>query len=312
MVHSRFSTNTFPSWDRAQPNRFMSHNGEINTVRGNMNWMNAREGVAKTELFGDDLKKLFPIVEPDCSDSGKFDNVLEFLLMSGRTLQEAVHDDDSRGVAEPPNDVGREARVLRIPLLHDGTVGRPGVDRVHRRPLHRRGARPQRPAPEPLLHHARRQRCIMASEVGVLPIDPENVKVKGRLQPGKMFLIDFEQGRMIPDEELKGDFAQPPSVSANGSTKQRVELSDLRPTSESHGFDPENAARSACRRSATRTETMQFMLLPMIREGRDPIGSMGNDAALACCPNSRACCTTTSSNCSRRSRIRRSIRSAKK
>ncbi|MDH3718077.1 MAG: glutamate synthase subunit alpha, partial [Planctomycetota bacterium] len=90
MVHSRFSTNTFPSWDRAQPNRFMSHNGEINTLRGNSNWMHAREGVVQSELFGDEISKLFPIVEPDCSDSGNFDNVLEFLLMTGRTLQEAV------------------------------------------------------------------------------------------------------------------------------------------------------------------------------------------------------------------------------
>ncbi len=90
MVHSRFSTNTFPSWDRAQPNRFMSHNGEINTLRGNMNWMHAREGVLKSDLFGADVEKLFPVVEPDCSDSGTFDNALEFLLMTGRTLQEAV------------------------------------------------------------------------------------------------------------------------------------------------------------------------------------------------------------------------------
>ena len=90
MVHSRFSTNTFPSWDRAQPMRFMSHNGEINTLRGNMNWMQARQGVVESELFGDELSKLFPIVEPDCSDSGTFDNVLEFLLMNGRTLQESV------------------------------------------------------------------------------------------------------------------------------------------------------------------------------------------------------------------------------
>ena len=90
MVHSRFSPNTFPSWDRAPPTRFMSHNGEINTLLGNKNWMNARQGVAETPLFGKDLERLFPIVEPDCSDSGTFDNVLEFLLMTGRTLQEAV------------------------------------------------------------------------------------------------------------------------------------------------------------------------------------------------------------------------------
>ena len=90
MVHSRFSTNTFPSWDRAQPNRFMSHNGEINTLRGNVNWMTAREGVAQSDLFGESIEGLFPVVEPDCSDSGVFDNALEFLLMTGRTLQESV------------------------------------------------------------------------------------------------------------------------------------------------------------------------------------------------------------------------------
>ena len=100
MVHSRFSTNTFPSWDRAQPNRFMSHNGEINTLRGNINWMVARQGVLRSDLFGDELAKLFPVVEPDCSDSGTFDNVLEFLLMTGRTSAGIDHDDDSRGLAE--------------------------------------------------------------------------------------------------------------------------------------------------------------------------------------------------------------------
>ena len=100
MVHSRFSTNTFPSWDRAQPNRFMCHNGEINTLRGNENWMAARQGVAHTELFGDSIKQLFPVAEPDCSDSGTFDNVLEFLLMTGPHAAGVGHDDDSGGVAE--------------------------------------------------------------------------------------------------------------------------------------------------------------------------------------------------------------------
>ena len=100
MVHSRFSTNTFPSWDRAQPNRFMSHNGEINTLRGNTNWMRAREGVAKSELFGDKLQELFPVIEPDVSDSGAFDNVLEFLLMTGRYPAGSRHDDGAGSVAE--------------------------------------------------------------------------------------------------------------------------------------------------------------------------------------------------------------------
>ena len=133
MVHSRFSTNTFPSWDRAQPMRFMSHNGEINTLRGNINWMAARQGMLKAELFGDDLKKLFPITEPDCSDSGTFDNVLEFLLHERPHAARIGHDDDPRGVAKPRIDARGQAGVLRISLVPDGAVGRPGVDRVHRR-----------------------------------------------------------------------------------------------------------------------------------------------------------------------------------
>ena len=157
MVHSRFSTNTFPSWDRAQPNRFMSHNGEINTLLGNKNWMNARQGVAKSELFGDDLSKLFPVVEPDCSDSGTFDNVLEFLLMTGRTLQEAVLMMIPEGLAATPGHGCGQAGVLRIPLLFNGTLGWPGLDRVHRWHLHRCCARPERTATIPLLRHRRRQ-----------------------------------------------------------------------------------------------------------------------------------------------------------
>ena len=156
MVHSRFSTNTFPSWDRAQPNRFMSHNGEINTLLGNKNWMNAREGVVKSDLFGDDLAKAFPIVEPDCSDSGTFDNVLEFLLITGRTLQEAVLM-ISRKLAASPANVASEARFLRVSVLFDGTLGWSGVNRVHRWKLHRRSARSQRLTPVALLHYFRRQ-----------------------------------------------------------------------------------------------------------------------------------------------------------
>ena len=154
MVHSRFSTNTFPSWDRAQPLRFMSHNGEINTLRGNKNWMRAREGSAESELFGDDLQKLFPVVEPHCSDSGTFDNVLEFMLMNGRTLQEADHDDGPRSMAKTRNDARREACILRVLFLLDGAVGRSRIDRLYRRQIHRCGAGSKRAPAEPLLHHA--------------------------------------------------------------------------------------------------------------------------------------------------------------
>ena len=175
MIHSRFSTNTFPSWDRAQPCRFMAHNGEINTLRGNVNWMSAREGVIKTNQFGDDLEKLFPIIEADCSDSGNFDNALEFLLMAGRTLQEAVmmmipeawqkHDTMSENkrafyeyhscLMEPWDG---PASIVYTDGKYIGAI------------LDRNGLRPSR------FYLTHDDRVIMASEVGVLKIDPANVK----------------------------------------------------------------------------------------------------------------------------------------
>ena len=206
MVHSRFSTNTFPSWDRAQPLRFMSHNGEINTLRGNSNWMKARQGLVESELFGDDMQKLFPIVEPECSDSGTFDNVLEFLLMSGRSLQHAVmmmvpeawqnHDtmsETKRAFYEYHSCLmepwGGPASIAFTDGKYIGAV------------LDRNGLRPSR------YYVTHDDRVIMASEVGVLPVDPAIVKEKGRLQPGRMFLIDFENGRLIPDQEVKETMA---------------------------------------------------------------------------------------------------------
>ncbi len=278
MLHSRFSTNTFPSWDRAQPNRFMSHNGEINTVLGNRNWMNAREGVAESELFGDDLKKLFPIVEQDTSDSGKFDNVLEFLLMSGRTLQEAILMMIPEAWQQHPN-MSDEKRALYEYYScsmepWDGPASIVFTDGNYiGAVLDRNGLRPSR------YYITDDNMCIMASEVGVLPVDPEHVVAKGRLQPGRMFLIDFEQGRMIPDDEIKGEFAQRHPF-RKWLDEERVELTDLPANGESHGFHPENLMQRMQAFGYTQ-ETMQFMLLPMIREGRDPLGSMGNDAALA-------------------------------
>jgi glutamate synthase (NADPH/NADH) large chain len=278
MLHSRFSTNTFPSWDRAQPNRFMSHNGEINTVLGNNNWMNAREGVADSELFGDDLKKLFPIVEPDTSDSGKFDNVLEFLLMSGRTLQESILMMIPEAWQQHLN-MSEEKRALyeyHSCLMEpwDGPASIVFTDGNYiGAVLDRNGLRPSR------YYITDDDMCIMASEVGVLPVDPEHVVAKGRLQPGKMFLIDFEQGRMIPDEEIKGEFARRHPY-RRWLDDQRVDLADLSANGDAHGFHSETLIERMQAFGYTQ-ETMQFMLLPMIRELRDPLGSMGNDAALA-------------------------------
>ena len=278
MVHSRFSTNTFPSWDRAQPNRFMSHNGEINTLLGNKNWTNARQGVADSKLFGDDLQKLFPIVEPDCSDSGTFDNVLEFLLMTGRTLQESVlmmipeawqHNeampDDLQAFYEFNSCLMEPWDGPASIAFTDGTY----IGAV----LDRNGLRPSR------YYITSDDRCIMASEVGVLDVDPSKVIEKGRLQPGKVFLIDFKKGRMVPDEEIKSEWSikQP---WRQWLTQQQLDLENIPPAKDPYGFQPDTLLQRMQSHGYT-TETMQFMLVPMVKELRDPLGSMGNDAALA-------------------------------
>ncbi len=280
MVHSRFATNTFPSWDRAQPCRFMSHNGEINTLRGNANWMFARQGVVKSELFGEELQKLFPVVEPDCSDSGTFDNVLEFLLMSGRTLQESVmmmvpeawqnHDtmhNDKKAFYEYNSCLMEPWDGPASIVFSDGKY----IGAV----LDRNGLRPSR------YYLTHDDRVIMASEVGVLrSIEPANVKAKGRLQPGRMFLVDFEQGRLIPDDELKNDFAKRRPY-AKWLKKMRIDLNDLHPEARPHGFKRDTLLERMQAFGYT-AETMNFMLLPMIHAEKDPIGSMGNDSCLAC------------------------------
>src|SRR5690606_3033605 len=177
MVHSRFSTNTFPSWDRAQPNRFMSHNGEINTLKGNINWMQARQGVLRSELFGDDLQKLFPIVEPDCSDWGTFDNVLEFLLMTGRTLQEAIMmmipEAWQKHESMPENKRAFYEYHSCLMEPWDGPASIVFTDGKYiGAVLDRNGLRPSR------YYLTTDDRVIMASEVGVLPVDPKLVKAK--------------------------------------------------------------------------------------------------------------------------------------
>lgn len=287
MVHSRFSTNTFPSWDRAQPNRYMSHNGEINTLRGNQNQMTARQGVVKSDLFGDDIKKLFPIVEPDCSDSGTFDNVLEFLLLSGRTLQEAIMMmipeawQSDVNMSQKKKDFYEFHSALMEPW--DGPASIVFTDGHYiGAVLDRNGLRPSR------YYLTHDDKVIMASEVGVLPVDPANVKTKGRLQPGKMFLIDFEQGRLIPDEELKDTFASQRPY-GKWLQEQKLELKHIPPADDEHGFNPDlnpdfdpDTLLQRMQAFGYTLETMQFMLVPLVTETRDPLGSMGNDSALAC------------------------------
>jgi len=279
MVHSRFSTNTFPSWDRAQPNRYMSHNGEINTLRGNKNQMTARQGVVSSDLFGDDISKLFPIVEPDFSDSGTFDNVLEFLLMSGKSLQEAIMMmipeawQSDVNMSQQKKDFYEYNSALMEPW--DGPASIVFTDGHYiGAVLDRNGLRPSR------YYVTHDDKVIMASEVGVLPVDPANVKIKGRLQPGKMFLIDFEQGRLIPDEELKNDFSSRRPY-GKWLENQKVELKHIPEHIDELGYKPETLLQRMQAFGYT-VETIEFMLLPMVTELRDPLGSMGNDSALAC------------------------------
>jgi glutamate synthase (NADPH/NADH) large chain len=278
MVHSRFSTNTFPSWERAQPMRFMSHNGEINTLRGNVNWMTARQGQLESELYGEDLKKLLPITDTNTSDSGVFDNVLELLLMAGRSLPEAVMMmipeawQNHESMPENKRAFYEYHSCLMEPW--DGPASVVFCDgRYIGATLDRNGLRPSR------YYYTTDDRVIMASEVGVIPVDPKLVKEKGRLQPGRMFLVDFEQGRIIPDDELKKSIASERPY-AEWLRNQRIELRDLKVNEEPHGYDPDTL-QQRMQAFGYSVETMQFMLLPLVSEKRDPLGSMGNDAALA-------------------------------
>lgn len=277
MVHSRFSTNTFPSWDRAQPNRFMSHNGEINTLLGNVNAMNSRQAHAQSELFGDQINKLFPVIEPDCSDSGSFDNVLEFLLMNGRKLQESVMMmipeawQNHATMSDEKKSFYEFQSCFMEPWDGPASIAFTDGDFIGA-VLDRNGLRPSR------YYITNDDKCIMASEVGVVDIDPATVIEKGRLQPGRMFLIDFAAGRMIPDEELKQDFATR-NPYGDWLAEERIELTEL-PAADHLPLNTDTLPLRL-RAFGYTSETMQFMLLPLVREIRDPLGSMGNDASLA-------------------------------
>ena len=279
MVHSRFATNTFPSWDRAQPLRFMSHNGEINTVKGNGNWMFARQGMMESELWGDDIEKLFPIVEPHTSDSGRFDNALELLYHSGRTLQEVVMmmiPEAWQNHSTMPDD--KQAFYEYYSALQEPWDGPASVSFTDGHfigaTLDRNGLRPSR------YYVTKDDRVVMASEVGVLDIEPENVAYKGRLQPGRMFLVDFEQGRIIDDGELKSD------VAARRPYRQWLDQERIRLSEIPEGTKPDyykgQELLNRMQAFGYTTETMNFMLIPLLLSKKDPIGSMGNDAALAC------------------------------
>src|SRR3989440_3739741 len=206
MVHSRFSTNTFPSWGRAHPYRYISHNGEVNTLRGNINWMHARQSMMRSKLFDKDLLKILTVIDTEGSDSAMFDNVLELLTLAGRELPHAM----MMMVPEPyvrDETMSAERKAFYnfhscLRELWDGPASIAFTDGIRvGAVLDRNGLRPSR------YYVTRDGLVVMASEVGVLDIPADRVVMKGRLQPGRLFLVDTEAGRIVDDEELKQEFA---------------------------------------------------------------------------------------------------------
>jgi glutamate synthase (ferredoxin) len=282
LVHSRFSTNTFPSWDRSHPYRYVAHNGEINTLRGNVNWMNARQAICESDLFGDDIKKILPVISPDGSDSAMFDNCLEFLCLSGRSLPHAV----MMMIPEPwANHESMSDRKKAFYEYHsclmepwDGPASIAFTDGFQiGAVLDRNGLRPSR------YYVTKNDLVIMASEVGVLDVAPEDVLVKGRLQPGRMFLIDTLEGRIVADEELKDKIS--------GEAPYRVwldenliTLDDLPEPPHVHGPDHRTVLQRQQAFGYT-YEDLRRLIAPMGQHGVEPVGSMGNDTPLAVLSN---------------------------
>jgi glutamate synthase (ferredoxin) len=278
VVHSRFSTNTFPSWDRAHPYHFLAHNGEINTLRGNVNWMHARQSMFNSELFGDDIKKLLPVINTNGSDSAMFDNCLELLVLSGRSLPHAV----MMMVPEPwenHENMSKEKRAFyeyHACLMEpwDGPAALTFTDgRIIGAVLDRNGLRPCR------YYLTDDDLVIMASEAGVLQIPPEKVIKKGRLQPGKMFLVDTVQGRIIPDEEIKQNLATDKPYGDWVKVNHKL-LADLPKATKVQS--PEHSPLLQRQKAFGYTfEDQQTILGPMATDGVQPLGSMGTDTPLA-------------------------------
>jgi len=282
LVHSRFSTNTFPSWNRAHPYRYMAHNGEINTLRGNINWMHARQAMFESGLFGEDIRKILPVVCTDGSDSAMFDNCLELLVLSGRSLPHAM----MMMIPEPwtkHESMSPEKKAFyeyHSCLMEpwDGPASIAFTDgKQIGAVLDRNGLRPAR------YYVTKDDLVIMASEVGVLDIPADRVLQKDRLQPGRMFLIDTEEGRIVADEELKHKIAteQPYRLWLD---KNLVRLADV----PDPGVLPEPGHDTVlqCQVAFGYTfEDLRILMLPMARDGAEAVGSMGTDTPLAVLSN---------------------------
>jgi glutamate synthase (ferredoxin) len=278
LVHSRFSTNTFPSWDRSHPYRYIAHNGEINTLRGNINWMKAREALFDSELFGDDISRILPIVNPNGSDSAMFDNTLELLVLAGRPLAHAV----MMMIPEPwqaheSMDDARRAFYQYHSCLMEPWDGPASIAFTDGRQigavLDRNGLRPSR------YYVTKDDLVVMASEAGVLPIPPEDVVRKGRLQPGRMFLVDTVQGRIVEDEEIKNAIVNERPY-RQWLDEHLITLKDLPPAGPLPEVDHDTLLHRQIAFGYT-FEDQRIIIDPMSRNGVEAVGSMGNDTPLA-------------------------------
>jgi glutamate synthase (ferredoxin) len=278
LVHSRFSTNTFPSWDRAHPYRYIAHNGEINTLRGNINWMRAREAQLESSLFGDDISKIAPIVNVNGSDSSMFDNVLELMVLAGRPLAHAM----MMMIPEPWSkhetmDPARRAFYqFHSSLMEpwDGPAAICFTDGVRMGAvLDRNGLRPGR------YWVTKDGMVVAASEAGVLDIPPADIVRKGRLQPGHMFMVDTEQGRIVDDEEIKRSVVQEWPY-AEWLGEHLVHLKELPAAPKLPPPEPDLLRARQVAFGYT-FEDLRILMAPMARDGVEAVGSMGNDTPLA-------------------------------
>jgi len=278
LVHSRFSTNTFPSWERSHPYRYIAHNGEINTLRGNINWMYARQSLFDSELFGDDLKKILPVIDLEGSDSAIFDNALELLVLSGRSLPHAMmmmipepwtgHEsmsDEKKAFYEYHSCLMEPWDGPASIAFTDGTT----IGAV----LDRNGLRPSR------YYVTKDDLVIMASEAGVLPVEPERVAYKGRLQPGRMFLVNMAEGRIVTDEEVKNKIVTAHPY-REWIDQNMVELASL---PSAAGVEPIESTSTIQRQMAFgyTFEELRLLLTPMAMNGVEAVGAMGTDTPLA-------------------------------
>ena len=307
LVHSRFSTNTFPSWELAHPYRYIAHNGEINTLRGNVNWMRARESQLASELFGDDLEKVLPVVRPGGSDSATFDNVLELLVLAGRTPPARGDDDGAGGVGGARRPARPPARVLRVPLVRDGAVGRAGGDQLHRRPRDRRHARPQRAAARAAGWRPRTAGSCSRRSPACSTSPPPTCCARAACSPASSSSSTSTRAASSPTRRSRRR-SRRGARTASGTSEGVVRLG--RPARAPGAASRASRCAPASSRSATRRRTCGCCSRRWRPRARSRSARWATTSRSRSCRTRRRRCSPTSSSCSRRSRTRRSTRSA--